>query len=280
MVMSIQRSTSVTAGSPPGTSKGVWTDAEAYELYIGRWGRLAARKFVAWLAPPSNLKWLDVGCGTGALSEAIVGTSPESVTAVDRSESYLQLADKMLAGTGVRFTIGDAQDLQFPDGAFDVVASASMLNFLADPSLAVKEMCRVTRPRGQVAAYIWDYAEGMQFLRAIWSVAFKLDPNAIHHDEGYRSPIRSVDDMEKLFAACGLGQIETRKIQIPTRFANFDVYWQPFLGAQGTVSSYVCRLDTQLREELREGVRRTIPTASDGSISLTAQALAVRGRCP
>ncbi|WP_375414830.1 class I SAM-dependent methyltransferase [uncultured Bradyrhizobium sp.] len=276
--MGIQRSASVKAGNSPGRSKGVWNNAEAYELYIGRWGRLAARKFIAWLAPPSDLKWLDVGCGTGALSEAIIATSPRSVTAVDRSESYLQLADKMLAGTGVKWTIGDAQDLQFADGAFDAAVSASMLNFLADPSLAAREMCRVTRSGGQVAAYIWDYAEGMQYLRAIWSVAFKLDSGAIHHDEGHRSSIRSIGDMENLFAACGLGQVETLKIQIPTRFADFDAYWQPFLGGQGTVSSYVCGLDKQLCEELREGVRRTIPTASDGSISLTAQALAVRGK--
>ncbi|MBR1217851.1 methyltransferase domain-containing protein [Bradyrhizobium sp. U87765 SZCCT0131] len=266
--------------TPPGASKGVWEDAQAYELYIGRWGRVASREFVSWLAPPSRLKWLDVGCGTGALSEAIVDTAPESVTAVDRSDGYLALARKMIPGAGVTFLTGDAQDLQFPDTSFDATVSASMLNFLADPPRAAREMCRVTRSGGRVAAYIWDYAEGMQFLRAIWAVAFKLDPEAIKHDEGHRSSIRTIDDMANLFAACDLTQLETCKIQIPTRFANFDAYWKPFLGGQGTVSSYVCRLSSELREELKEGVRRALPTAADGSIHLTAQALAVRARRP
>jgi ubiquinone/menaquinone biosynthesis C-methylase UbiE len=143
-----------------------WAVGDAYERYVGRWSRIAADAFVDWLAWPPGGAWLDVGCGTGALSASILRrATPTSVTGVDSSLSYVKQARRMLTGDGARFSLGRAEHLPVRSQRFDVVVSALALNFVPAPEAALAEMVRVARLNGLVAAYVWDYADGMQLMR-------------------------------------------------------------------------------------------------------------------
>jgi hypothetical protein len=136
----------------------------------------------------------------------------------------------------------------------------------------------VTRPGGSIAAYVWDYAWKMEYLRAFWDAAAALDRAAAAVDEGVRFPLCRPGPLEALFGSAGLRQVEVRAIDIPTRFADFEDFWQPFLGGQGPAPAYAMSMDEPGRARLREAVRSGLPIAPDGSISLTARAWAVRGR--
>lgn len=143
-----------------------WSRADPYEGFVGRWSRLAARDFVRWLDVPSGATWVDVGCGTGALSTEIARiASPERVDGIDPSSAFIEQAAASLDGPVFSFRVGDALELPQTDSTYDVAASALVLNFLPDPRRGVEEMARVTKPGGVVASYVWDYADGMQMLR-------------------------------------------------------------------------------------------------------------------
>ena len=169
-----------------------WSSGNAYEPYVGRWSRLAAREFLRWLDAPESLRWLDVGCGTGALSEAIVARcSPDAVVGVDRSEEYLEYARARVTDPRVSFRLGDAQALPVKDREHDIVVSGLVLNFVPDLPAALAEMMRALSPGGTVAAYVWDYAGEMQMMRRFWDAAVALDPPALELDEGRRFPDRA-----------------------------------------------------------------------------------------
>ena len=157
------------------------------------------------------------------------------------------------------------------------VVSGLMLNFVPHPDIAITEMVRVVRPGGVVAAYVWDYREGMQLIRRFWDVAATLDSDAVELDEGRRFPMCEPSALRALFERAGLLDVETFAIEVPTRFRDFDDYWTPFLGRQGPAPGYVGRLDERQRYALRSRLQSTLPTNADGSIELTARAWAVRG---
>ncbi len=138
-------------------------------------------------------------------------------------------------------------------------------------------MARVAKAGGRVAAYVWDYAKGMRMMRHFWDAARSLDAGASAMDEGSRFGICQPGPLEQIFAASGLEHVEVGPIGIPTTFADFDDYWTPFLGGQGSAPGYVASLNEKQRRTLREHVRSGLPVAPDGSISLTARAWAVRG---
>jgi len=257
-----------------------WAAAEAYERYVGRWSRPVAHEFIAWLAVPHGRAWLDVGCGTGALSETIARlASPARLNALDASPPYLAQARQHLSGTNARVLLGLAQQMPLRSQCFDAVVSGLALNFVPVPDEAIAEMARVARPGGIVAAYVWDYARGMQLMRCFWDAAVALDPPAAALDEGTRFSMCHPDRLEALFRASGgLDEVESRAIDIPTRFVDFDDYWSPFLGAQGPAPGYAMSLNEERRARLRDRIRRALPIAADGSIALTARAWAVRGR--
>jgi ubiquinone/menaquinone biosynthesis C-methylase UbiE len=147
--------------------KDVWASGDAYEPYVGRWSRLVARQFVAWLGAPADRGWLDVGCGTGALCEVILDrASPHHVTGVDPSDGFVAFARHKVTDPRVTFQVGDAQSLPFADRSFDVTVAGLVVNFIPDQAKAAREMKRLTRPGGTVAAYVWDYAGEMQMMRA------------------------------------------------------------------------------------------------------------------
>ncbi|MFN8475835.1 MAG: methyltransferase domain-containing protein [Anaerolineae bacterium] len=259
-------------------SQDAWVSGDSYERYVGRWSRLVAREFIGWLSLPSGGNWLDVGCGTGALSAAILDVaSPRGVVGVDPSAAYIAHASRQLTDDRARFEVGDAEALPYEPGSFDAVVSGLALNFVPHPERAVAEMARVAVEDGVVAAYVWDYAGEMQFMRYFWDAAVALDPAADELDEARRFPICRPESLTRLFQNAGLRSIKTRAIDIPTIFHDFDDYWSPFLGGQGPAPGYTMKLDEERRTALRERIRASLPIAQDGSIQLLARAWAVRG---
>ena len=166
-----------------------WERGSPYEQYIGRWSRQVAPEFLSWLGIPSGRKWLDVGCGTGALCAAIVDRcSPASVAGVEPSEGFRRTATENLAGR-VLLCQGSATAIPLDDGSVDAVVSGLVLNFVPAQPAALAEMARVTRRDGTIAAYVWDYAGKMELMRFFWNAAVELDPDASSLDEGVRFPL-------------------------------------------------------------------------------------------
>lgn len=255
-----------------------WSAGDAYEPYVGRWSRLVAADFLDWLSVPTDARWLDVGCGTGALSETILGrTSPRQVTGVDPTEGFIAFARSRLLDPRIEFRIGDARALPVQDGAFDAAVGGLMLNFVPEPDKALADMRRAVRPGGTVAVYVWDYAGEMQLMRRFWDAAVALDPAASKLDEGRRFPLCRPEALNALFAEAGFADTETRSIDVATVFQDFDDYWTPFLGGQGPAPGYCISLSETKRETLREKLRAELPKAADGSIHLKARAFAARG---
>ncbi|MBB4752585.1 class I SAM-dependent methyltransferase [Actinoplanes lobatus] len=252
----------------------VWAVADAYEAYVGRWSRRVAREFVAWLAAPPGGRWLDAGCGTGALSEAVLAVAaPARVTGVDTSRGFLTAA-----GAGAVPVNGSAAALPLRDDSFDAVVSGLALNFIPDPGAAVAEFARVAAPGAVVAAYVWDYADGMRMMRYFWDAARDTDPAAAEADEAPRFPICHPDALRAAWTVAGLRDVTTRAVEIPTVFADFDDYWHPFLGGQGPAPAYLARQHPAQRERIRRLLDERLPRTDGGEIALTAAAWAVRGR--
>jgi len=253
-----------------------WERGDPYEEYAGRWSRRVAPRFLSWLSVPAGRRWLDVGCGTGALCAAILDhCSPASVAGVEPSEGFREAATDNLAAR-VTLHQGSATSIPLPDASVDVVVSGLVLNFVPDQRAALAEMARVTVEGGTIAAYVWDYAGKMELMRYFWDAAVALDPGAAALDEGARFPLCHPEALEALFGGAGLDGVEVVPIDIPTRFADFDDYWQPFLGGQGPAPAYTMSLDENARVRLRDRLRERLPMAADGSISLTARAWATR----
>ncbi|MGE5829471.1 MAG: class I SAM-dependent methyltransferase [Micromonosporaceae bacterium] len=253
-----------------------WAAGESYEPYVGRWSRRVAVDFADWLAPPPGLRWLDVGCGTGALASTVIARArPARVTGVDPSLGFVRHARTQLTGVGL--AVADATALPAPDRTYDHVVSGLVLNFVPEPDRAVREMRRVANTGGTVAAYVWDYAGRMQLMRYFWDAATRLDPTAAELDEGRRFSICQPDRLAALFQSAGVTNVDTRAIEVPTVFADFDDYWTPFLGGQGPAPGYAMSLPPERRDRLREELRANLPAGSDGSIALVARAWAVRG---
>jgi SAM-dependent methyltransferase len=255
-----------------------WADGDRYEPYVGRWSRRVAQTFVEWLGVPPDRDWLDVGCGTGALSGAILDQAqPRSLAGVDASAGFVEHVRARLGSERARFETGDAQSLKLAAASVDVTVSGLVLNFVPQPERAVAEMRRVVRPGGVVGTYVWDYAERMELMRCFWDAAAALDPAAEALDEGSRFPLCRPEPLARLFAEAGLAGIEIRAIDVATVFRDFDDYWTPFLGGQGPAPGYALSLDDARRSALRERIRSRLPISEDGSIHLTARAWAVRG---
>jgi SAM-dependent methyltransferase len=256
----------------------VWESGSAYEPYVGRWSRLVAHEFLSWLAVPPGSRWLDVGCGTGVLTQTILQTAdPAEVTAIDRSPGFVAFAQAQIRDSRVHFKVGDAQQLPVETAAYDIAVSGLMLNFVPQPGLAVAEMARAVPIGGTVAAYLWDYAGKMQFMRHFWNAATALDVSAGNLDEGRRFPLCRPEPLSALFQQGGLKDVQVRPIDISTDFKDFDDYWVPFLGGQGPAPTYAMSLSDERRTALREQLRASLPLALDGSIPLMARAWAIRG---
>ncbi len=255
-----------------------WENSEAYELFIGRWSRLVGKEFLKWLAPVPGIRWLDVGCGTGALCEMILQlTEPLAVTGIDLSDDFVAYCREHVHAPQASFEKGDALSLPLETGSFDAAVSGLVHNFLPQNDRALAEMKRIVRPGGMIALYVWDYDGQMQLLRHFWDAAVALDPTAYDLDEGRRFSDCKPDKLAEQFKQAGLDNVRVTPIDIQTDFKKFDDYWAPFLGGQGPAPSYVAALDANQRAALRERLLASLPVAVDGSISLVARAWAVCG---
>ncbi len=235
-----------------------------------------ARDFLAWLDVGAGGDWVDVGCGTGALSQAVLdATAPRSVVGVDSSEGFIEHARRHVADDRVRFEVGDAQAIEVPDGSADAVVSGLVLNFVPEPPRMAAEMARVSR--GVAAAYVWDYAGEMQLMRYFWDTAVELDPAATPVAESARFTMCDPHSLAAIWDAAGLRDVDTCAIDVPTVFADFDDYWSPFLGGQGPAPAYCMSLEPAARDALHDALHDRLPAEPDGSIHLLARAWAVRG---
>jgi SAM-dependent methyltransferase len=258
-----------------------WSSAQLYEPYVGRWSRLVAREFLDWLDAPPGLDWLDVGCGTGALTEAVADRcAPNRLVGIDASEGFLDFARQRLSRTAAELTVADAQSLPFKDSEFDRIVSGLMLNFVPDKERAAAEMTRVARSGGEVALYVWDYTGGMEMMRRFWDAAADLNPQARDLQDNWHAAFCRPEPLTGLLEKLGFQRIEVRPIDIPMVFRDFDDYWSPFLGGQSPAPAYCMSLSAEDRTALRERLRETLPTQPDGTIPLTARAWTIRGLKP
>lgn len=248
----------------------MWAAGDAYEPYVGRWSRLVAAEFLAWLDLPAGSRCLDVGCGTGALTSRLAQIGP--ATGVDASEGFVAYA--AAHEPNATFQVGNATELPFEVDAFDAAVSGLVLNFVPDHAAMVAEMARVTTAGGTVALYVWDYADGMQFMRRFWDAALEVDPEA--PDEAPRFPVCAPEPLAALFHGAGLSQVAGREIVVPTTFIDFADFWQPFLGGQGPAPSYLASLPASDRDAIEQRLRSEL---GEGPIPLTARAWAVQGVC-
>jgi SAM-dependent methyltransferase len=261
------------------TAREKWFSAQAYEPYVGRWSRVVAKRFLDWLAPAPDREWIDVGCGTGALSGAILDrTEPKSLLGIDPSPVFVSYAHDSISDPRARFTVGDARDLPVDGDRFDHVVSGLALNFVPDTGRALEGMGRVARSGGTIAAYVWDYSERMQMMRYFWKVATDLHPEARALDEAARfEDVCNPEGLTRLWNEANLGDVEVAPIEIDTVFENFQDYWGPFLGGQGPAPTFAMSLSQQERERLARELEAALPTENTGRIPLKARAWAVRG---
>ena len=259
----------------------MFSAAEAYERFMGRWSRDLAPRLVRFAGVCDGDAILDVGAGTGSLTGALVAsTTAGSVVGVDRAVPYIAAASSRYRGPRTRFAVADAQQLPFDRQRFDRTLSLLIFNFIPNPGQAVGEMRRVTRPGGTIAAAVWDYAGGMEMLRVFWDEAVGLDPAAAGRDEG-RMPLCGRGELAALWREHGLQDVTEQSIAIDTPFSSFDDFWTPFLAGQGPAGAYASGLPAADRERLREALRRRLqPNSNADAFVLRARAWAVRGVIP
>jgi SAM-dependent methyltransferase len=255
-----------------------WAAATAYEDFMGRWSRRIARRFVPWLRVPAGAHWLDVGCGTGALTAAICDLAePATVLGCDPSPAFVDHARAHARDARASFVVAGAGGLPPRAQGYGCIASSFALNFLPDPRAAVHEMRSLAASGGAVGACVWDYAEGMEFLRFFWDAAAEVSTAAKTLDEGKRFPLCQPGALDELFREAGLSEVRCEPLEIQTVFASFEDYWRPMLGGTGPAPSFVSSLDADRRTALASKLEAALPRAPDGSIALAARAWAVRG---
>ena len=259
----------------------IFSEAQAYERFMGRWSRDLARQFVRFAAVRDGATLLDVGSGTGALSAALAAAAPSGcVVGIDPAASYVTLAQAGQGGARVRFQVGDAQQMEFEDATFDRTLSLLVVNFIPDANRAVEEMKRVTRRGGTVAAAVWDYGEGMEMLRVFWDEAIAVTPASDSRDERHM-PFCRRGELAALWRQHGLLDVVEEGLTIETRFTSFADYWAPFLQKQGPAGAYVAALSERERNQLAGRLRqRLLGEGPDRAFLLHARAWAVRGIVP
>ena len=215
----------------------------------------------------------------GGLALAAARVAPSApITGVDPSASYVSYAQRRAPSERVRFVVGDAQALQMPDASFDRVVSLFVMNFIPDRAKALREMIRVTRPDGVIAAAVWDYGDGMQMLRVFWDEAVALDPAVAARDER-NMPLCRRGELAALWREHGLAQVEEQPLTIRMSFSSFEDYWEPFLGGQGPAGAYVASLSAARRDALRNRIRqRLVGNGPDRPIAAGGASVGRKGR--
>ena len=243
--------------------------ADAYDRFMGRYSVPLAPQLADFAGVAQGQRVLDVGCGPGALTgELVRRVGAASVAAVDPSEPFVTAARERFPGLDVRR--GAAEDLPFPDRTFDAALAQLVVHFLADPVAGLKEMARVTRAGGVVAACVWDH-EGQSPLTPFWRAARELDPGV----EGEsRLPGVREGHLAELMEAAGLRDIEAAAVFAHVEHATVEEWWEPFTLGVGPAGAYAVTLAPEQREALRERSRAALPPAP---FVLTGRAWAARG---
>jgi SAM-dependent methyltransferase len=264
-----------------GGQPAVFSEAQAYEQFMGRWSRSLAPHVVRFAGVRDGDAVLDVGSGTGALAAAVVAAAPSSrIVGIDLAAAYIRLAQQQQGSARVSFEVGDAQQLRFDRASFDRTLSLLVINFIPDARKALGEMVRVTKPKGTVAAAVWDYGEGMEMLRVFWDEAIALHPDHAAKDER-NMPFCKRGELAALWRAQGLRDVVEEGLTIETRFASFDDFWTPFLAKQGPAGAYVASLSVDDRDALRARLnRRLLGDRPDRPLVMRARAWTVRGTVP
>lgn len=256
-----------------------FTDGAGYERLMGRWSRRVAAPFLEWVDPAPGLDWIDVGCGNGAFSEEVITrAAPRRLLGVDPAPDQIAFAATRLGDReNADFALGDAQALDQPGASFDVAGMALVLAFLPDPAQGVREMARVVRPGGIVAAYMWDMPGGGVPLRPLYKACMTLGHGA---QVPPSSAVSALEPMHRLWESTGLQDVESRRIDITVEFADFDDCWDSSsipIGPQGQLLS---RLSPAQVAEVKETLRAMLPADPDGRIRYPAFASAVKGKVP
>ena len=255
-----------------------WEDGSYYERFMGRWSKPLAVEFLKWLDAPNGLKWLEIGCGTGSLTGAILRSrSPQYLLAIDPSQRFVEYSNSYLGSNIAEFKVANADQLPSPSNAVDIVVSGLVLNFIPDTTGALQEMRRVLVPAGSVCGYVWDYAGKMEMLRLFWDAAASVFPDARGEDEGIRFPLCDPENLSAALEGAGLKDVSVEPISIQMDFHDFEDYWGPFLGGQGPAPSFLQNLGEEGVEEIHQELLTLLPIQQDGTISLVGQAWAFKG---
>lgn len=260
------------------SSYDAWSMGQNYEHYMGRWSRMVAAEFLTWLDAPQGADWLEVGCGTGALTAAILETqNPKSILATDASEDFVEHASVAISDPRTTFQTAKAQELPVSDASYDVVASALVMNFVPDKVAALAEMRRVVRPGGLLSFYVWNYPDGgMGFIDAFWKTAAEIDPKAVDLDEAKRFPDCTVAGLKAWCDEAELPAAEIAMVETETRFPDFEAFWRPFTMGAGPAPGYCASLTDNDRDALKSRLRQRL--GNERAISMPARAWAVRSR--
>jgi SAM-dependent methyltransferase len=244
--------------------------ADAYDRFMGRFSRLLSPQMIELAGVRAGQAALDVGCGTGALTALLVERlGAANVTGIDPSESFVAAARDRFPG--VRIEHGSAEALPFDDGTFDVAIAQLVVHFMEDPVGGVREMARVTRPGGVLAACVWDHAGSSGPLHLFWRAAKDVDPDVA--DES-RLPGTRAGHLQEIFAAAGVGSIEGLTMVADLEMATFEAWWEPFNRGVGPAGAYLAKLDDAGRARVEARAREL---AGPEPFRITARAWAARG---
>lgn len=262
-----------------------FSNPASYELWMGRWSRRLAPSFVAFADLPEGTHLLDLGCGTGVLSLAVLENVEDSdVIGVDPAEAYISYCRDMISNERLCFEVGDALDIPFNNNSFDATASLLILQELPDTELALKEMLRVTRPGGLIVASQWDFANGMPMLRLFWNTVLEVSPSEASRDAAEKCMDVDYPDetaLQDLWQRAGLVESSTKRLKVEMEFDSFDDYWTPFLSNATPASSFARTLEPDEIFEIRERLRKKINREKmERSFCLSSFAWAVRGKVP
>jgi SAM-dependent methyltransferase len=251
-------------------------DAPGYERFMGRWSRPLGEAFLRWLAVPANMRWLDVGCGTGIFTRMILDTcSPAVVIGIDCAPAQIEHARRCVDGHPIEFRVADAQRLPFADASFDVVASALAINFVPDRSRALAEMRRVVRPGGEVAGCVWDFAAE---LSPSWPVRLGMSRLGVAAPSVTGAEHSGLDALASMYRQAGFEAVATTSIEVSASFASFDELWHSQTPGYAPITKAIAQMPQRARARLREVVSAALPALPDGRIAFRARANAVRGR--
>jgi SAM-dependent methyltransferase len=252
--------------------------AEGYERIMGQWSRRLAPKLIEFAGVSAGDRVLDVGCGTGSLTAALAGhPNLAAIVGIDLAEPYVAFTRRQLDDPRVKVEVGDACALPYPDHAFDRAFSLLVLQFMPEPEVAVREMRRVVRPGGTVAAAVWDSYGGLPHIRMLWDTAAALDPAAAGARALFR-PLNRPGELAELWRRLGLDQVEETSLIVRTEFTDFENYWRPFLSGDGPPGQFVTALSDEARDRLKIHLRRAYESnRPDGPRSFVAVAWACKG---